>query len=567
MKRLQSHDKRVKYDTILGVGMRKKVTIALLIAVGLTEVAMTVGDQVLRKEYGQMSAERLAVADLRETPRQDTLSVGEIRQIVGSGVTEIAEERQSVRLQDRATWERESGFLVRSGLIRQGAGPWVVRQVPDNDHTIDEATKVLAISDSHGWGVGLHDIDQTWSRRMERELNSLTHPFGYRVTNLGRPYTSFYDYAETLAGERFSREDPDIIVIGYHTNDAIPSGYEKMICGQSAQECEVGDSSTFPTYRRCITGGDGVLGSLITRVVQPRHASLAAWMLERYCNTDRFNSQAALPTEGEMASDPARNPYTPYFRKAARMIMYAAQGRPVLVVPIEPQNQTNRFLEILKEEGLEVMDTTKMTETYELTAHKPFSESDGVATWDQLQIHPADCCHFGTVYSAALGRDAARAVRTLVGPGMKVEGPIGRSLVGNYLPADLTVEQQGEKVLVAHRPVDGKEENNPKDWILPCASQGRPHVQVMFDRNDVIGRQLRVTLERTTSPLLFALTGYDEENRWVTGPFRALPAGEGYRFTVDERSTGLIVASEETGCPLKQQHRMPGFVMTVDRLD
>ncbi len=539
----------------------------MLISIVLAEVAMSAGDMLLRGKYGSMSDARLSVAGLTENRSTETNTVEDIRRMIGPGTFGAAEERQSARLPDRATWERESRFLVLEGRIRQGEGPWVVRQVPDVDHDIGAATKVLVISDSHVWGLGLHDLDQTWSRHMERELNNITHTNGYRVVNVGKPMTSFYDYAETLTPERVGKMDPDAIVIGYHLNDAIPSGNENMICGTSVKSCEVGDSKTFPAYRRCITGNDGMLGAFVNRTIQPRHPSLGAWILERYCNTDRFTSQEGLATIGDSVRDPASNPYSPLFRSATQMIMAAAKGRPVIVVPIDPQQEENGFLEILREEGMNVLQAAEMTETYELTGHRLMNESSGIENWENIQVHPADCCHFSPLYTAALGRDAARGVRSIVSPGEKKNGPIGRNIVSNFLPADLTVEQQGERVMIAQEPEDPKVEKMANDQYAACASQGRPHVQVMFDRNDVIGRRLQVTVERTTSPLLYALTGYDEENRWVTGAFRALPAGEGHTFTVDGRSTGLIIASEETGCLLDKAPQMPGFVVMVERLD
>lgn len=556
------------------MNLRRRLVLVVLAMALTAELGMTVADQALRDTYG-MNPAPIALAE-PNGPRgsAERVSVGEILEQIGEGSVEVAELRQSRRLTDRSVWDREAHYIAWEGANRQGEGPWVVSQVRDSDDSVPTATKVLAISDSHGWGVGLHDLDQVWARRMEQALNAGTHRDGYRVRNLGRPMTSFYDYVETLTPEEITEMDPDVIVVGYHTNDAVPSGRERMICGPALEVCDAADSKMFPSYRQCLRGEDGLLGRVVKALISPRHPSVSAWILEHYCDIDRLYSQENLPSVKELASHPERNPYTSQFRDAARMLVAAAAGRPVVVVPIWPSVEGNGFLDILREEGLTVVDEATMTSTLALTRHVPNPAAPTLERWDEIQVHPSDCCHFGSVYTALLGEDAARAVREVVGPGPLGSASRADRMVSNYLPSRLTVDDDGVRVTLAMpTSVDvgkGTELGSPagedEPQLVPCASQGRPHVMVMLDTDDVSGRTLRVTLTRTAAPLLVATTGYDRENRWVTSAYRTLTPGGSFTFSAGVGATGLVIAGEQVGCPLGETMTIQPFVLEVEQL-
>ena len=99
----------------------------------------------------------------------------------------------------------------------------------DAEHTVlkDASTKrILILGDSMTYGAGIKDFNQVYGRVLQTKLDLSRGSGKYEIIILAKPGHSTYDELITLKNIGLNYE-PDIIVLGYHLNDA--EGYDSRI--------------------------------------------------------------------------------------------------------------------------------------------------------------------------------------------------------------------------------------------------------------------------------------------------------------------------------------------------
>ncbi|MDO8509362.1 MAG: SGNH/GDSL hydrolase family protein [Nanoarchaeota archaeon] len=91
----------------------------------------------------------------------------------------------------------------------------------DRDFSIDKPDKTIRIAglgDSYTFASGIKNVNNSYLKVLENELNSLNNSNRYEVLNFGIPGKDTEDELEILE-EKVLKYDPDVIMIGYVLND------------------------------------------------------------------------------------------------------------------------------------------------------------------------------------------------------------------------------------------------------------------------------------------------------------------------------------------------------------
>jgi lysophospholipase L1-like esterase len=462
-----------------------------------------------------------------------------------------------------APWLREQAFLVYQNYLRFGEGPEIAQsQFPQPAHPNPDRVKVLVIGDSFIWGHGIVDTDMRWPELLERALNDATAPGTFEVTAFGSRGLSTLGQSQVFTAERFDAVDPDVVVLGYGENDPIPSGYEDGLCATGAEFCREFSLESLPVYHDCIAGRSGGVAGFVDAVVRPLFTHLAAELSRRACSSnDSYTTNAAI-RYNESLADPTKNPYWHLFVDAASTLRTAVGDRPAVVVATPTdffETANTKALQVLRDAGWEVAATPRTTRL-------------GAATRDRSVFHvmPVDrhpSAVLTTVYAADTAEhllstlDRARVERARGGATRPAA-----TLISNTMPVTVTVTgDTGRSATVAYTrpdrstvfPFTTMEGRSLPDQFVPCASAGRPFVQVMLDATLPAGTRVAVAL-RTTEPVQLSTYGYDRTGRVVETSVGALDPGKSLTVTTGNQVTGLRFAAG-AGCSLDQVLDMVPF--------
>ena len=115
------------------------------------------------------------------------------------------------------------GELVDTAVQRKvrsrGRGPdW--REAGPPGEKAPGSFRILVLSDSFGWGVGVYGED-VWARRLERRLGELDSEVDFQVVNWSRPGWNTTQ-AWASARRRLDSLEPDLIIVGFTLNDPEP---------------------------------------------------------------------------------------------------------------------------------------------------------------------------------------------------------------------------------------------------------------------------------------------------------------------------------------------------------
>ena len=83
--------------------------------------------------------------------------------------------------------------------------------------TNSERIRVLAVSDSFGYGNGLMSIDDTWAKELESQLNQIEDK--YEVIVLAYSGAGYKDYLKWIKDGYVEAIDPDMVLVSFFRND------------------------------------------------------------------------------------------------------------------------------------------------------------------------------------------------------------------------------------------------------------------------------------------------------------------------------------------------------------
>lgn len=82
---------------------------------------------------------------------------------------------------------------------------------------LDGAGRILVIGDSFAFGVGIEDVQQRLTERLQSGLNQLSRGMRFEVINAARPDTNSLDHTDVLI--KMLRYQPDYVLLVYVFND------------------------------------------------------------------------------------------------------------------------------------------------------------------------------------------------------------------------------------------------------------------------------------------------------------------------------------------------------------
>lgn len=117
--------------------------------------------------------------------------------------------------QEKVAWEQRYDGLWKHNVFGFRSPYETVARRPG-------VKRVFALGDSYTWGDKIAEADSVWPARLEHALGEIYPGVGFEVINAGRNGWTTANEAELLRrlGWQF---DPDLVVVQYTINDALPS--------------------------------------------------------------------------------------------------------------------------------------------------------------------------------------------------------------------------------------------------------------------------------------------------------------------------------------------------------
>lgn len=483
-------------------------------------------------------------------------------------------------LDDVAIWQRENEFVGQTNSLRLNFAPIPAGNHIDSPEDISsEATRVLLIGDSFVSGFGLNDTDRVWHRLLSAEMQRRNYPGSYRIIPIAQGNLSFISYTEVLSKDTINAYKPDIIMIGMLPNDWYPSGNERQICGDKIsplfRQCPIGDWFTTPEYLSCIQGGDGLFGSLVSRIIRPLSANLASKLLTRYCNEERLSGSALVYEKPLTEPDPKNNPYMDVFKDSISTLKENAGEIPVIIMPTYPVNMSIEllapYLKLLREAGFIIAKTEATERLY---------GNDNIydARRKELWINPADP-HPGGELSLVYSLDAADALSAHTKPKGRVVPLSEMKLMSNYSPSTMMhVSDSANRSSIMFDPSwsiikKWPSVANLSGFTTPtqdvaCAPFGRPHALMTLNPERLAETQrVKITLNDTDADgFVLSQITYNNIGKRIVGKVMPIVAGESIILNMDVNTASFMLGSVKNGCPLDKVITLPKFSLSVEAL-
>ena len=569
-------------------GKRVVATLSLLSAFITANLALAVSEHVLRdggsgqafEGVTQMTGERPMVNQEERARGMRQAAEETIERLLVDLPSEASAatpappfERLRVST-DRIAWQVENVSLLDPQMWnRQAGGPYLVRQVEPAERYAADALRVLVVGDSFSQGEGVEDLDMSIPYQIERILNERTRPGTYQVTVFGRGNAGLSEYASWLTPEKMQEVNPDLVLVLFNENDALPDSAARIMFDDSI-ESDRGKRFTMSVYNECMSGRLDVFSRFVNKIVGRWYPATAERALEVYCDTSRLSRQYGDTPYDEITSDPSVNPYRDRIEAAAGQIVENAGSVPVLALPLSHSKegkslygQHRGYPELLGRAGMTVARPDQYSRVDELYGRAPSTS---------YAANPADL-HFGTALADAFAQAGAALV---LEAGLPV--PVGReidrerSIVTNFLPDFASMRETGTyEVQFGYDPnlqsddlknyLRVESEDGKKSYSLaPCMRLGRPHLRIMLDQGMINGKVVHVELMRSeVSSVSFTTVGYDEEMTEVIAPLRELRLGSTLSFLSQKGASGIMVGTTDAGCPLDEGIEAPKMVLRV----
>lgn len=392
-------------------------------------------------------------------------------------------------------------------------------------HRNERRIRMLAVGDSFTVGGGLTDLDARWWVQLEKDLNRRTGDGVFEVVALGKSGTSTFTHTRWLEEvhqyglgplggepEENTREAYDVIVLGYIGNDVVVGLGEKVV------------------------GDDGLELSSI-----------------------EWSQQAPI-----IAGDQPIPHIEAYLRLPGR-IRQAVGDVPVLLAQLMGNGPG---LRVDNPNGLAAAWTKAGVSILEMkqTMHM-LDERDRA----DLIVNPINQ-HSGAALYAANARDIADAVLGQIDPirlGAAKSGavPVERPTLTVVLPYETTIvggddgsiTLQWSSTLIDATWCSSAGSGLPGTQVdcgvwtvlgervpaqrMPCAELGRPHILVLFNRNETGSRNIRVVSDKVATYLAYSY-GYGSDGWRVVESLGRVAAGETFSGALGGGTTGFAIAEE-----------------------
>jgi hypothetical protein len=418
-------------------------------------------------------------------------------------------------------WTREYQYLMmelprrdRNGILLDGP----FKRIPNNNQ---DRIRILVVGDSYVQGAGLVNLEDRWWTVLEDELNGSTKDGTFEVVAIGTSGGSAFTYAswlEAIRDKNFKKfngiedevkqtltEPFDAVIIGYVGNDMFPSFLDEDIEGAGEIPWDVQNK---------ISSGEGV------------------------------------------------NPYQEEYKKTPGRIKNVYTNASYFWVPMEREDPRLPEEEPWVREGFINVPMTILDEM--MTKYGR----------EKLMVNPADR-HPNPAMHAAIAMDTARSILEWV-PQDRLQRAIQgsesgpRRVVSGYLPTDMSIAEKDTEILISYDNglnqgvckasrkgydilgcEDGQfffymGEDKIPGQVNPCATLGKPHIQIMFDRRRGGAILLKANkIEKKSGVLEVYGYGYIDDKFTKIIPVGDLKEGETLEISLGESVRGLFIADRD----------------------
>jgi len=485
----------------------------------------------------------------------------------------------SIKIPDSVEiWHRENAYMMAQLDRRQRLAPLPLgNHVASPEDNNQDAFRILVVGDSYVWGFGQYDLDRVWHRRLATYLSENGKPGQYEVMAIGLGGRSIVSYADYLKEDVIKTLRPDLIMVGFLTNDWVPDEAES-ICSNlknkaPGTDCTAGDWYIREDYVKCMNGESNLLGSFLQNIVKKVFPRTANEFTERICETKSRPDATLSNTERRAMQDrPERSIYWEKYKKTVEQIRVQVGTVPIAILPLTTKNIVHKeeVYQVWRDAGIDVIANP---ETKKILGS--VRAEDGKSLW----VNPADN-HPNLLLNNAYAQDALVYVKEKFKTIEKSFVEQKMSLLSNYSPSSMSykVDSESNIVTFVH---DGENEVSRRQTIsndirgvsrpqqqVPCAMYGRPHARFVLNPQ-VLNQKTnaKITLEDSEySTLILSQVTYDARgNQLFSKPFQ-LQKGVSVVLSFSSETTGFVIASPKSGCDLDKRISLARFRLTIEKL-
>jgi len=449
-------------------------------------------------------------------------------------------------------WAREDTYYGIMNMERLGT-ILVEDQIRRPAAVAEDRIRILVFGDSFTYGQGLTDLDARWVKQLQDMLNKQFGPGTFEVVTLARQGANMTTYADWVRRLRsgnvgaFLSEITDEYDNDQRAADAarLQGPFDMMILGFVENDYLATENDPYIPKEQLV------------------EVPVEQW-------TDM--SWGKIP-----------NPNEQFFLQALQDVRDFAEPAPFVLLPLTPfdvdAHPAYGNFPLVKNTGVTVASNQ---------SQRALDEKYG---FGKIGVTPVDT-HPGPAWQHAIAEDALRAVLAAV-PQSRISAVQAKeqpptALLSNYLPTSLQVQTDTDAATVSYAGTENAEhpcgparfsldrfsECDPPRFVvagrdLPpqhvgCALVGAPYVQVMFDPIHT-GSRIKFEIVSAGTDLRAYTVGYDQDGFYAVKDLGILEPGRTRSVEVSRTARGLLLATEQTGCPPEEEMVFPAFTLELRR--
>lgn len=449
-------------------------------------------------------------------------------------------------------WAREDTYYGIMNMERLGT-ILVEDQIRRPAAVAEDRIRILVFGDSFTYGQGLTDLDARWVKQLQDMLNKQFGPGTFEIVTLARQGANMTTYADWVR----------------HLRSGDASAFLGEVTGEYDSDQRAADAARL----------QGPFDMMILGFVENDYLATEN---DPYIPKEQL---VEVPVEQwtDMSWGKIPNPNERFFLQALQDVRDFAEPAPFVLLPLTPfdvdAHPAYGNFPLVRNTGVTVASNQ---------SQRVLDEKYGLA---KIGVTPVDT-HPGPAWQHAIAEDALRAVLAAV-PQSRISAVQAKEqppapLLSNYLPISLQVQTDTDAATVSYAGTENTEhpcgrgrfsldrfsECDPPRFVvagrdLPpqhvgCALVGAPYVQVMFDPIHT-GSRIKFEIVSAGADLRAYTVGYDQEGFSALEDLGMLEPGRARSIEVSRTARGLLLATEQTGCPPEAAMVFPAFALELRR--
>jgi lysophospholipase L1-like esterase len=416
--------------------------------------------------------------------------------------------------------------------------------------------KILAVSDSFGYGLSMHNRRDSWIGLLEEKF--LNSGENVEVSYFARGGFNYNDFFEVLSKDNIELLDPDVIVISLFRNDVtgvtghvVPDATKEdpLLTIRNAQGgAGEGIVLSEVMYLVCLQDGFGV--SRLAQKFKKNLPYIYSLFLSRKCDPINLENKYGSALIKNYYPEIDENPFGESFKASMREIIANSGGRPVVIQPLfknlTEYSYIEQYLEFLKSVGF-IIGSFDIEEIFEFTGKNV--NSVDVSLVDK---------HYSRFYNNYISEISYNAIMEIIKSSNKLSKDLYSKEIDltqspsilSSMPANLYYNNNNLRV--------GYNKSYNFDAAL-CPSIGRQSARLYLNQKKHKKDSLSVTLESSQSQIALYGIYYDETGSELLTNIEILKPGDTIQYLADDKIVGLIFASPKSGC-LSKIWSLPSFV-------